>query len=81
MSVPIRCLKKLASGVKKIFMLKGEPVMTRFVADELATAHWFDIGAAKEDLGYIPRVSIQEGLSRLEKWMKEEEGGANIAGK
>lgn len=67
--------------VYKIFMLKGEPVMTRFVADELATAHWFDISAAKEDLGYIPRVSIQEGLSRLEKWMKEEEGGANIAGK
>ena len=60
--------------VYKVFMLKGEPVMTRFVADELATAHWFDITAAKTDLGYIPRVSIQEGLSRLQQWMREGKG-------
>jgi len=64
--------------VYKTFMLKGEPVMTRFVADELATAHWFDISAANRDLGYIPRVSIQEGLSRLEKWLKEQERGDYI---
>jgi nucleoside-diphosphate-sugar epimerase len=60
--------------VYKVFMLKGEPVMTRFVADELATAHWFDITAAKTDLGYIPRVSIQEGLSRLKHWMRQGKG-------
>ena len=39
--------------------------MTRFVARELATAHWFNISAAKRDLGYHPRVSIDEGMKRL----------------
>ena len=34
--------------------LASEPPMTRFVAEQLATAHWFDIGAAKRDLGYVP---------------------------
>ena len=39
--------------------------MTRFLARELATAHWFDIGAARRDLGYEPGVAIDEGLRRL----------------
>jgi len=42
-----------------------EPPMTRFLARELATAHWFDLSAARRDLGYEPRVSIDEGMRRL----------------
>ncbi|MFH2219903.1 MAG: NAD-dependent epimerase/dehydratase family protein [Pseudomonadota bacterium] len=52
--------------------LKGEPQMTRFLADELATAHWFDISAARRDLGYAPLVSTEEGLRRLEAWLKND---------
>ncbi len=43
----------------------GEPPMTRFLARQLSTPHWFDIGAARRDLDYEPRVSITEGLARL----------------
>jgi nucleoside-diphosphate-sugar epimerase len=43
----------------------ADPPMTRFLARELATAHWFDLRAARRDLGYEPRVSIAEGLRRL----------------
>ncbi|MBW1841728.1 MAG: NAD-dependent epimerase/dehydratase family protein [Deltaproteobacteria bacterium] len=50
--------------------LKEEPQMTRFLADELATAHWFDIRAAQKDLGYVPEISTKEGLRRLEAWLK-----------
>ena len=45
--------------------LPGEPAMTRFVALQLSTSHWYDISAARRDLGYEPRVSIEEGLKRL----------------
>ena len=31
-----------------LLRLKGEPRMTRFVARELSTAHWFDLGAARQ---------------------------------
>ncbi len=54
----------------KLFRLKGEPPMTRFVARELATAHWFNIQAAKTDLGYAAKISTQEGLNRLAEWLK-----------
>jgi nucleoside-diphosphate-sugar epimerase len=50
--------------------LAGEPPMTRFVAAELATSHWFDISAARRDLGYAPEVSIDEGLRRLAQWLR-----------
>lgn len=42
-----------------------EPPMTRFVARQLSRSHWFDLSAAQNDLGYKPRVSVQEGLARL----------------
>ena len=43
----------------------SEPRMTRFLARELSTSHWFNITAARLDLGYEPTVSIEEGLRRL----------------
>lgn len=43
----------------------GEPPLTRFLANQLTTAHWFDITAARRDLGYVPRVGTDEGLLRL----------------
>ena len=48
--------------------------MTRFVARELATAHWFDITAARTELGYEPAISITEGLHRLEAWLRPHDG-------
>jgi nucleoside-diphosphate-sugar epimerase len=47
--------------------LRGEPRMTRFLARELSTAHWFDISAARRDFGYVPSISIAEGLERLQQ--------------
>ena len=51
--------------VWKAMDLSGEPPMTRFVANELSTSHWFDISAARRDLGYTPRISIEQGLKLL----------------
>jgi nucleoside-diphosphate-sugar epimerase len=55
-----------------IFAPDAEPPMTRFVARELATAHWFNIDAARRDLGYLPQVSIEEGLQRLAEALRTE---------
>jgi 2-alkyl-3-oxoalkanoate reductase len=53
--------------------LRGEPPMTRFVASQLSTAHWFNLAAAKKDLGYIPEISITQGLNELRKLHLQQE--------
>jgi nucleoside-diphosphate-sugar epimerase len=56
----------------RVLPLKGEPPMTRFVAKEMATDHWFDISAARRDLGYIPRVTMAAGTAELIAHLKRE---------
>jgi len=51
--------------IYKIFKLKDEPIMTRFVARQLSCAHWYDLTAAKTNLGYQSKVTIDEGMERL----------------
>ena len=50
--------------------IRREPRLTRFLVHELTTAHWFDLSAARRDLGYEPEVSIEEGLRRLGQWLR-----------
>ncbi len=64
----------LAGGAMELLWralpLKGEPPMTRFVAKEMATDHWFDISAARRDLGYAPRVTMAAGTAELIEHLK-----------
>jgi nucleoside-diphosphate-sugar epimerase len=54
--------------------LRAEPLMTRFLARELATSHWFDTTAARRDLGWEPEVGLEEGLRRLRASLREGRG-------
>jgi len=44
---------------------EGEPPMTRFLAEQLSTAHWFDQTVTRERLGWTPTVPLAEGFHRL----------------
>jgi len=50
--------------------LAGEPPMTRFLAAQLATSHYYDISRARRDFGYQPQVSTAEGMMRLGEFLK-----------
>ena len=52
-------------GIWWLFRLPGEPPMTRFLAGQLATSHYFDISRAKADFGYEATISTEEGMRRL----------------
>jgi len=43
----------------------GEPPLTRFLAEQLTTAHWFDQRRTQEVLRWTPAVSMEEGLERV----------------
>ena len=52
----------LCEGVWKVLRRRTDPPITRFVAVELAKDHYFDISKAQHELGYRPRVPMNEAL-------------------
>lgn len=61
----------LSELIYRLFNINNEPLMTRFIARQLSCAHWYNINAARNDLGYRPRVSIAQGLKKLEAAYRE----------
>ncbi len=74
--VPRRLAVAAGALVERVWALRGaeagEPPLTRFLAEQLGTAHWFDPRPAQRDLGWAPTVSIDEGLARLAAWFCEQ---------
>lgn len=64
----------VAETLWRLLRRQDDPPMTRFLARQLATAHWFDISAARRDLGYEPRVGLDEGFRRLAAALDEAAG-------
>ncbi|AUG81616.1 3-beta hydroxysteroid dehydrogenase [Kitasatospora sp. MMS16-BH015] len=66
--LPLRTAMPIASAAEQLWRLgrlRGAPPLTRFLAAELAASHWFDITAARRDLGYRPEVTTAAGLEHL----------------
>lgn len=80
-SIPLRAAVAVGAALEVFHHLARpsiEPLMTRFLARQLATDHWFDITAAKRDLGWEPKVSVAAGFDRLRQWF--EAGGEGRVG-
>ncbi len=73
--LPLGLAKFLGATLETIYSalrIQSEPPLTRFTVEQLSTAHWFNISAARRDLGYAPRVSMAEGLARLSQYLARE---------
>ena len=60
--------------LEKAYRLSGsgdEPKMTRFLARQLSSSHYFSHESARKDLGYEPIVLLDEGMEKLLQWLKE----------
>ncbi|WJS91775.1 NAD-dependent epimerase/dehydratase family protein [Microbacterium testaceum] len=69
-SVPAGVAKAAGSLIERVWAVRpgqDEPPMTRFLAEQLSTAHWFDQTEIRRDLHWAPSVSIDEGLRRLSR--------------
>jgi nucleoside-diphosphate-sugar epimerase len=72
-TIPFRAAYVLGGALETVYTvlrLKDEPPMTRFLAEQLSTTHFYDISAARRDFGYQPKVSIIEGLKLLTEWWR-----------
>lgn len=71
--VPLPIAKALGAGVELAWAalrLDVDPPMTRFLAEQLATAHWYDQRTTHEVLQWRPEVDLDEGFERLAAWYR-----------
>lgn len=69
-SIPAGLARAAGGLVERVWAVRpgaDEPPMTRFLAEQLSTAHWFDQTEIRRDLRWTPAVSIDEGLRRLSR--------------
>ena len=66
---------RIAGSVVDLLWAAGDrqetPPLTRFLAEQLTTAHWFDQRRTREVLGWAPTVGLDEGFRRLASWYAE----------
>lgn len=69
--LPAAVARAAGAAVERIWQIRpgaDEPPMTRFLAEQLSTAHWFDQTSIRHDLQWRPTVTIDEGLDRLARF-------------
>jgi nucleoside-diphosphate-sugar epimerase len=75
-SISLRAAWRVGAAMEAAYTalrIRSEPPMTRFLAAQLGTCHYFDICRARRDFGYAPAVSTDEGMQRLAKSMPDRE--------
>ena len=66
--VPFAVAAAGGAVAERVWAARGrddDPPMTRFLAEQLGTAHWFDQRRTREALGWRPRLGLEEGFARL----------------
>jgi nucleoside-diphosphate-sugar epimerase len=69
--VPASAAKLGGAGIERYWERSGrqdDPPMTRFVAEQMSTAHWFAQAQTRAALAWSPSVTIDEGFDALSRW-------------
>lgn len=70
--VPVRLASLAGAVAETLWSIRpgdaADPPLTRFVVEQLSTAHWFDQRRTREALGWRPAVSLDEGFAELAHW-------------
>ena len=69
----------LLEAMWNLLRRRDDPRMTRFLAAQLATSHYFDISAARRDFAYAPPISTAEGMQRLGQWLESGQLAPRVA--
>ncbi|RHW34664.1 NAD-dependent epimerase/dehydratase family protein [Lysinibacillus yapensis] len=64
----ILCIASMLEKTHRLFGIKKEPIITPYTVTVLSHSQTLNIDAAKTELGYQPRISIDEGINRFAEW-------------
>jgi nucleoside-diphosphate-sugar epimerase len=72
--IPHRLAYLLGWGMEKLYgalRITSRPLLTRMTADLFSTDQNFPIEKARRELGYDPQVEFDEGMQRVQAWLRE----------
>jgi len=75
--VPAGAARALGGALEALWAtahLSGEPPLTRFLAEQLSTAHWFDQRRTREALAWEPVVDLETGFALLTASLRPDAG-------
>ena len=58
-------------GSYRLLKINHRPLLTRMAVELFSTDQSFPVEKARNELGYRPRVDFDEGLERVEAWLRE----------
>lgn len=61
----------LLEWISKTILFGKEPILTKYTVSVLSKSQTLNIEKAKNELGYTPQVSIEEGIQKFVEWWKE----------
>ena len=68
-SIPFAPAFAAGAAAESLLARRGvEPPVTRFLVEQLATAHWFDQRETRRLLDWQPEIGLDEGMRRLADW-------------
>lgn len=70
--LPVGPARLAGSIAERLWALRpgndADPPLTRFLVEQLSTAHWFDQRRTRDALGWRPEVTLDEGFAALARW-------------
>jgi 2-alkyl-3-oxoalkanoate reductase len=71
--VPVAVARAAGTVIERVWESlhrEDDPPITRFLAEQLSTAHWFDQRETRRALAWHPTIDLDEGFARLESWFR-----------
>ncbi|MDQ3325159.1 MAG: NAD-dependent epimerase/dehydratase family protein [Actinomycetota bacterium] len=69
--LPVASARLAGAGVEAAWALldrRDAPPLTRFLVEQLSTAHWFDQRRTRQALAWTPQVRLEQGFAELASW-------------
>ncbi len=73
-SISANFARRLGAVIEFVYRacgIRSEPPMTRFLAAQLSTSHYYSIERARRDFGFEPIVSVETGMQRIAEEIRE----------
>jgi nucleoside-diphosphate-sugar epimerase len=73
---PLLALAGLAETIARLRPGRPEPRLTRYGLGVIGYSQTLDISRARQELGYVPQLSIEQGLARFAQWWRQQHAAA-----